>query len=72
MKMNSKNPGGEGPLKASMKGCEFGQKKGEGSLKQFTQKPGMGSLSGPSRPGDSHINKSFSGAKTSGSSKACR
>lgn len=72
MKMNVQNPGGEGALKGSMKGCEFGMKKGEGNLKQFTQQPGMGSLSGSKDLGKSHVNTAFSGSTVSGSSKACR
>jgi hypothetical protein len=72
MKMNQQNPGGEGALKGGMKGCEMGLKKGQGNLKSFTSKPGMGSLSGPSTGGTGHSPKSMSGATVSGSSKACK
>lgn len=72
MKMDRQNPGGEGALKGSMKGCEQYQAKGKGDLKSFTPQSGMGSLSGPAARGTGHAKTSISGSTVSGSSKACR
>ena len=72
MKMSRQNPGGEGALKGSMKGCESYQARGKGDLKPFTPGKGIGGLSGPKTPGSGHVHKSMSGSTVSGSSKACR
>jgi len=37
MKMSRQDPGGKIEARPTMKGCEFGMKKGEGDLKPYTQ-----------------------------------
>ena len=37
MKMNLQDPGGKIEARPTMKGCEFGMKKGKGDLKPYTQ-----------------------------------
>lgn len=78
--MSSQNPGGEVVTKPTMKGCEFGMKKGKGSdtggtlqTRYSTNAPGMSGMGkGGHKQKTSHVLSSISGATVTGTSKACR
>lgn len=83
MKRNAQNPGGEIETRPTMKGCEFGMKKGKGTdvggtlvTKYSTNSPGMQGMGKsahhtPGRKG-AHANTSFAGDFITATSKANR
>mgnify|MGYP001193025151 CR=1 FL=1 len=74
MKMNRQNPGGEGQMTKSMKGCEQYMKKGQGDLKPYglttkysAQERGLeGKTKGGHVRSTAHAKTSFTGSTVTG------
>ena len=74
MKMNQQNPGGEGQMTKSMKGCEQYQARGKGDLKPYglttryaaSERGLSGMGKGAHVRSSAHANKSFTGSTITG------